>query len=468
MRKLLMILVLSIGMIGTASQTVLASESSNPPIEEIKKLIADEARSQGIPPEILKAIAAVENGYKQFNADGTPVISPDGGIGIMQVTPNNVDIPVDTDRLKTDIAYNIKIGAQVLSNKWELSYLPKMNSHDKSIMEDWYFAITAYNGLSKSNDPNIHPGDTYQEGVYEHIEGSSLIYWDDSYDYFKFPEFDIRYREDNETMYFAPNKDYQSKTTTPSQQMYEKGDVVFIDERDGSVSLHEGSFDGPVDMKLWPYTPLTIISGPIESPDKSNDFAYYQVEGVTANGFVASAYLNKGSGDLLFGDPIDDKRAAALAFAAKNGYVTGYPNGNFGSMDPLRREHVAVILDNILDLSAPDSYQMVADDVKDTNTYYQQLMEVEYNKLLGGGGKLRPKEYFTRSQMAQVMVEAFDSYYEEPTSTHTFKDQESIWNPKEVNKIYFNNVTVADPFNPNDKITRSQFAIFIYRTMVDF
>lgn len=466
MKKMVVVLVLIIGLLAVTSQTVLASETSNPPIEEIKQLIADEAREQGIPPEILKAIAAVETKYKQFNADGTAIISSDGGIGVMQITPNKINIPVDLKRLKTDIAYNIEIGAQVLENKWELTYLPTINNGDKSILENWYFAIMAYNGLSKANDPSIHPGETYQETIYNRIEGASLIYWHESY--FKFPTFDIRYEDGNYTMAFPPGKDYETDTITPSQQMYASGDIVYVDERDGSVSLHKGSIDGEVDMKLWPYTPLTIVGGSVESPDQSNDFAYYHVKGVNVEGYIASAYLNKGSKELLFNDPIDDKRAAALSFASMNGYVNGYPNGNFGSSDPLKREHVAVILDNILQLSAPANYEMQADDVAKDNPYYQQLKEAEYHKYLGGGGKLRPKEYFTRSQMAQVMVEAFEEYYATPTSTHTFKDHDGIWNIKEVNTIYFNDVTVADPFHPNDDITRSQFAIFIYRTMVDF
>lgn len=466
MKKFFVTLALMIGILGSTTQGVLASENSNLPVDEIKQLIANEAREQGIPPEILKAIARQESKFMQFNTDGTPNISPDGGIGIMQVTPDKIDIPVDVDidRLKTDTAYNIEVAAQVLEEKWELTYLPKLNNQDKSVMENWYFAIMAYNGLSKSNDPNINAGNTYQERVYEKIEDYSFI----RYEIFEFPTFDIRYEDNNDTMFFPPEKNYKTTSITPSRQMYKTGDIVYVDGRDGAVGLHKGTINGSVDEKLWPYSPLTIVSGPVESSDKDNDFAYYYVKGVDTGGYVASTYLIKGSKDMLFNDPIDNNRAAALAFASMNGYVQGYPTGDFGSNDALKREHVAVILDNILDLSAPDDYEMVADDVKTDNPYYEQLKAVEYNKYLGGGGKLRPKENLTRSQMAQVMVEAFDTYYDPPTSKHIFADQGKLWNPEEVNTIYFNDVTIADPFRPSEEITRSQFAIFIYRTMVDF
>lgn len=468
MKKYTLALLVTIGMFFIPFHSVLASHSTNPPVAEVKQVISDEAREQGIPPEVLKAIASGESNYKQFDDKGEPIISSDGGIGIMQVTPGNVDISIDEERLKTDIKYNISIGAKVLHSKWGLSYLPKMNTHDKSVLENWYFAIMAYNGLSKANDPNINPGNTYQEKVYERIEGASLLYGSEQY--FVFPVFDMRYEKGNDTIFFAPNKDYETKEITLSQQMYVKGDIVYIDERDGSVNLREGSTNAkPNEDQLWPYTPLTITGEPVESSGKANDYAFYEVQGVEADGYVASAYLNKGSEDLVFNDSIDDNRAAALAFAAKNGYVRGYPGGNlFGSNDMLKRGHVAVILDNILSLTAPDHYKMVADDVKGSYAYYEQLRKAEYNQLLGGGGKLRPEEYLTRAQMAQVMTDAFADYYDTPETSHTFKDQKQIWNPGPVNTIYSNKVTVADPFLPAENITRSQFVIFLFRTMVDY
>lgn len=428
----------------------------------IKKIISDVAREEGIPPEILKAIAAIESKFKQNDASGDPVISPDGGIGIMQVTPGKVDIPLDSSRLKTDITYNIEIAAKILKKKKKLDYLPELNDGNNQVLENWYFAVMAYNGLSKSNDPAINSGETYQEDIYERISNAALI----GYVPFDFPSFDIRYEDGSDIMSFPPDKHYETSTTL-SQQMYNSGDVVYLDKRDGPVTIHKGSIygDGP---RLLPYTPLTVTGEPVESPYKDNDFTYYPVKGVDVEGYISSAYLNQGSEDLLFNDPYTDERAAALAFASMNDYVNGLPSGNFGSLDSIKREHVAVILDRILDLSAPESYQMEADDVKKDHPYYEQLKASEYYGYLGATGELRPKEFLTRAQMAEVMIRAFNSYYQEPTKNHQFEDQDKIWNPENVNKIYYNNATIVDPFRPEEKITRSQFALFIYRTMVDY
>ncbi|MDC3415971.1 S-layer homology domain-containing protein [Aquibacillus salsiterrae] len=466
LKKSSLIIVLLCGLMLATPVSAASSESSNLSIEEIKEQITTIALKYDIPPEIMKAIAFVETGYSQFKSDGSPNVSDDGGIGIMQVTPTDIDLPVDEEKLKTDMVYNIEVAAQVLNRKWELSYLPEINDRDRSVLENWYFAVMAYNGLSKTNDPNLNPTTAYQERVYNRMEGSSLIYW--SEDLFEFPTFDIRYEDGSSKMKFAEGKHYTTNTITRSQQMYKLGDIVFIDERDGSVSLRPDLVQGQVTTKLWPYTPLEIVATPKESSSLENDFVYYKVKGVSADGYVASAYLNKGSETMMFEDSNDDKRAAALAFMALNGYATGYPNGNFGSFDRIKREHVAVILDNILDLDMPSDYQMEADDVNVVNPYFNQLAKVEYNGLLGAGGMLRPKELLTRAQMAQVMSTSFAAYYEKPTTNHTFKDQQAIWNPEAVNLIYYNDVTVADPFQPNEDITRSQFAIFLYRTMVNY
>ncbi|GAA0435157.1 hypothetical protein GCM10008983_09650 [Lentibacillus halophilus] len=446
---------------------IYADGHTNPPVGGVKQKIANEAREQGIPPEILKAIAANESNYKQFDADGSPHISSDGGIGIMQVTPDNVDMDVDKEKLKTDSEYNIRVGAQVLLNKWNLDFLPQMNDHDKAVLEDWYFAVMAYNGLSKTNDPTIHSGDTYQEKIYRRIEQSSLLYGENE-SYFEFPDIDINYKDNNDTIFFPPDSDhYETGTTTPSQQMYDENDTVFIDEREGFANIRHNGIRGDA-TPLWPYTPLTLTNAyPIESSNPANDFAYYHVSGIDVKGYVASAYINDGHDDMVFNDTMDDHRAAAQAFVSMKNYANGYPSGDFGSNDRLKREHAAVILANILSLDAPDDYDIQASDAESIDDYREPLRKAEYNGLLGGGGKLRPKEYVTRAQMAQIMSEAFESYYEKPESMHSFDDAKKIWNLEEVNTMYHNHITTADPFRPNETITRSQFAIFIYRTMVD-
>jgi hypothetical protein len=124
----------------------------NPSSAEIRSLLRDAAVAHDIPPRILYAIAFQESSWRQFDANGDPLIGSDGvGIGIMQVT-SSVD-GVDRDRLRTDIAYNIDVGTGILDAKWAYapSVFPVIGGGDRRCYEDWFFAVWAYNGWKAGN-----------------------------------------------------------------------------------------------------------------------------------------------------------------------------------------------------------------------------------------------------------------------------------------------------------------------------
>ncbi len=134
---------------------------SNPSRAEIEDILEEIALNKGIPPTILKAIAYTESNYRQFK-DGEPLLSFDGvSWGIMQVTPKFYP-DLDIQKLKYDIRYNIEAGANILLGKWGYAFarnplIPIIGNADPRVLENWYFAIWAYNGLSESNNPNLMP-----------------------------------------------------------------------------------------------------------------------------------------------------------------------------------------------------------------------------------------------------------------------------------------------------------------------
>lgn len=129
----------------------LASASANPSPAQIRTLLRAAAVAHDIPVKILYAIAWQESTWRQFDSTGAPLISADGGIGIMQVT--SITPEMDVARLMTDVAYNIDVGASILDEKW--GYAPSVfaviGGGDRRCYEDWFFAIWAYNGLSRDN-----------------------------------------------------------------------------------------------------------------------------------------------------------------------------------------------------------------------------------------------------------------------------------------------------------------------------
>lgn len=130
----------------------------NPSQSDIKNKLITAGQKYRIPPQILFGIAFQESGWRQFRDDRrtTYHLESDGrvGVGIMQITvPPSAS---DYQQLCTDINYNIDRGASMLIDKWNQTpvigdgYLS--NGHEK--LENWYYAIWAYNGWTC---PNYYP-----------------------------------------------------------------------------------------------------------------------------------------------------------------------------------------------------------------------------------------------------------------------------------------------------------------------
>ncbi len=128
------------------------------------------------PCELIKAITMQESSWKQFCPPSTPadqvgrasqtIISFDCGYGIGQVTsgmrtfdptPN-----YDRSRVASDPLYNLATGMLILSEKWRGTNC--VGDNQPRIVEHWYTATWAYNGLSTTNNPN-NPSFSTTRGV---------------------------------------------------------------------------------------------------------------------------------------------------------------------------------------------------------------------------------------------------------------------------------------------------------------
>ena len=70
----------------------------------------------------------------------------------MQVGSYNQNDTTLVNRLKNDISFNIEYGADILVSKWNAT--PRIGDGDPNKLENWYFAIWAYNGWVTYNNPN--------------------------------------------------------------------------------------------------------------------------------------------------------------------------------------------------------------------------------------------------------------------------------------------------------------------------
>ncbi|MGH2447014.1 MAG: NBR1-Ig-like domain-containing protein, partial [Chloroflexota bacterium] len=103
----------------------------------------------------------MESHWQQETPEGAPLVSFDFGYGIMQITSGmagafgsargSIGRQVQSE-ISSSYTYNIAYGARVLSQKWEET--PEVGRGDPSAVEDWYYALWAYNGWGWVNNPN--------------------------------------------------------------------------------------------------------------------------------------------------------------------------------------------------------------------------------------------------------------------------------------------------------------------------
>lgn len=436
-----------------------------------KELLTQTAIKYGIPPEILKGIAMAETKMNQFNEDGTPITTEDGGIGIMQITASEQELsqmlkePVDMERLKYDTAYNIEVGAKILKIKWNYNHIPKINDADPMILENWYFAVMAYNGLSQINDPQLSK-QTYQDRVFAEIKKRSLS------DVKAIPPFTVEYPNPDKPylMSFPKDKLHYDwpELNTPSTQAYKAGDMVYTFNTQLDISNLRNGVDGIEIDKLRHYTPLEVISGPYEKEQngQSNHFSMYKVKGNGVEGYISSSNVRKADITVFSDLKADEERTSAVAYLQSKGVLSGYGDGTYKPDQPLTRRQAAKLLVNELGLTKPEGYKVQSTDIDPKDELYEHMAILEANGIMGKGGAFRPNESLTRQQMAAILTRSYQKWYKPSTIQYKFKDvnpSSEFYNS--INQLANNNVTIAtDYFKPGEKVTRGHFALFLART----
>ncbi|WP_242860207.1 cell wall-binding repeat-containing protein [Desulfosporosinus sp. I2] len=159
------------------AKSVLAADVPTVPTayyEDIGKKLEFWANKYNIPPVLLKSIAWMESGWKQYELDSTgqpitdkPLIGRDGiGIGIMQISSYSASDTETINKLKNDIDYNIEMGCQMLNQKLAC------------LSQDWrwrpqrfrklvFCCVGSNNSWASRNNPNFLTGKSaYQDSIF--------------------------------------------------------------------------------------------------------------------------------------------------------------------------------------------------------------------------------------------------------------------------------------------------------------
>lgn len=272
----------------------MAQAAENPPTQDINRMLTDAAIAKNIPPEVLKAVAMQESSWRQFE-NGQPYINTkDNGIGLMQLT-NKMEY--DEARLKTDIVYNIEKGAEVLDSMYRRGDVPKVTK-DRADVEDWYFAVLAYNGMVQANSPIIKAtgevnDNSYAQKVFKKVYEQQFLMTNAVQKLKVLPE-DVAYATDSSKLTFLKNPFTPIARVERTNYQLKSGQRVLL--RDNNVKLRAAAkgADSNVVATLSQYEPLTITGAYQFDANSSsaNAFVWYPVKTATGKkGYVSSAYL---------------------------------------------------------------------------------------------------------------------------------------------------------------------------------
>jgi soluble lytic murein transglycosylase-like protein len=127
------------------------------PVKSPRELVSEAAVRNGLPPEIVHAVAAVESAYK------TNALSPKGAIGVMQLMPGTArELGADPH----DVEQNIEAGTRLLRD-----LLVKYESDPNPVRR----ALAAYNAGSGAVDRH-HGVPPYPE-TQQYVEKVIANYW---------------------------------------------------------------------------------------------------------------------------------------------------------------------------------------------------------------------------------------------------------------------------------------------------
>lgn len=439
----------------------------NPSREDLEKMIEQVALKRGIPSVILKSIARVESVYEHFVKDGVPKITGTS-VGLMQV--NNKYGGYDDYKLKYDIMYNIEAGADVLLNKWSMSSYQNVScvgSMDPNVLENWYFALWAYNGWAQSNNPNMLSSYakkyTYQQLIYNVAKneyGQNINNIDFSY---------LPKTGNPSRSLVVPTPEY---TNSGNIVLYEKGDYVRTDGVKEIYNLR----DEPSGKYIYDLNKnqLAVID---EGPVLKNGYYWYKITvNENISGWIERNWLTR-TGDIEHGRYVfEDISYHWGRKTIMDLYKEGIINeaDNFNPDNNITKEEFLIFLSRTLGkYETQGEYEENQLNFADVEYIHPWALEhVQYIESLGllsnFTEKLNPSGFLTRKDAAVIMGGIFDNEdYKDLDISIIFADLTGLHDHEisAIKEMYTNGIMSgkgSGVFCPDDYLTRAESAAIMW------
>ena len=438
------------------------TKRKNPSREVLEEKIEDIARRKGVPSVLLKSIARVESIYQQYNSDGSVFTGPSGSIGLMQIY--NAYGWFDTDKLKNDVDYNIEAGAEVLLKKWDdaVHRLPSIGNMDPNVLENWYFAIWAYNGWLARNNPNATSKKyTYPQLIYmiaEEEYGQDIT------------EIDPKLLPGSGRPSRSTHFDTPSPAHKANIEMYHKGDLVKVDVISGSLSLRDAPRGNTIGS-LKDETMLEVIS----EPKLEGGYYRYKVKEIDGDrqGWVTGNWISKTGSKYPFTDISGSWAKDYILKLNEQGIILGDGKSKFEPKKELTREEVAVLITKGFRLNGNEYKLKYKDKNKISKSAMESVKAVSDMRVMGGyeDGTFRPKAKLYRKDaafMARNLLRVVESKLK-PKEDIKYKDIDELSEAykEAINFVSANNIMTGKDgfFRPNDYITKADISKFIIEIM---
>ena len=392
--------------------------AENPDRIELEKRIEIVAKEYGIPAVIVKSIARVESNYQHYREDGSPNINYNKNgthdIGLMQI---NSSSGYDNERLKIDIDYNIHAGVEMIIRKWNTDYTPQIGDGDMTVLENWYFAIWAYNGWSWQNNPNSGiKWKAYQDLVYYYAAkefgqtitpiSSELL-----------PQEKVKVGP----FYGVPEKDQYFATPTPSHKddqiafelvqkdVYGLGELVMVV---AGKPLNIRSTPNGTVVSQANYGERMIIDS---APVKRSGYTWYKVRDISGlrQGWLAGEYVRFLVKNGNIGQVIDTNEAYQEAILAlvKAGAIESLDD--YDPDEKITREEFAVMIAKWLQLNpVSELLEPYVDRSMINPAYYPYVNAVVQVGMINGypDHTFMPNRTITRQEAASVAMKYYTEY----------------------------------------------------------
>lgn len=243
---------------------------------------------------------------------------------------------------------------------------------------------------------------------------------------------------------------------------------------DGTNTTHTINFTAQngLNWSGWKFVEAIVPSN-VTYPIKVDKI--YLTEPVDAMKSSGAIYLNdlKAIYDENYKEPtftdVDSKYWAnnEITFFANKGYSNGYIDGTFKPASTITRGEAAVMMQRVLSLKATTTNNPF-NDVKSTSYDYQAILAVNESKIMTGksAGIFDSTGQLTRAEMAAILVRAFQLT---GTADVSFPDvSNDFWCYNFISILVANNLVNGfddGTYRPNAKISRAEFATFLYRVL---